>query len=497
MIALHTVAQVLAAEQSHASELESGVLMDRAATALAVATAGLVREVRGTTRGARIVVIAGSGNNGGDALFAGAQLAARGMRVDAIGDQVHGGGLAALRRAGGRLTDWRADRAHDLIAAADVVLDGIVGIGAKGPLRGAGADLVDAINGSGALVVAVDLPSGVDADSGQVPGVAIRADLTVTFGAVKVGLMVAPAVDHVGALRVVDIGIGDALAVPVAEVLEAADVAPFVPEPAFDDHKYRRGVAAVAAGSRPYPGAAVLCTSGALGVDIGMVRYLDRGDDVSNVVLSAHPQVVRTMRVDDGRSNAWAIGPGFPGLPVDADAITHVLRTPLPVVMDAGALTCLAERADLRELVLARTATTVVTPHDGEFARLGGVLDETGRIAGAHRLATSLGAVVLLKGPATVIASPNGATYVDEAGSPALASAGSGDVLSGVIVALLAAAHARGEATDPDAAARIVAAGCWLHGAAGRLAAAGGVTVMTTDIAARLPDAVALARRGA
>ena len=492
---LHSVEQIRAAERAHEAELAAGVLMDRASTALAVATAELVREARGTTRGARIVIVAGSGNNGGDALYAGANLARRGMRVDAIGAVVHAGGLAALVRSGGRFVDWSAQEALDLIAEADAILDGIVGIGATGPLRGRGAELVDAVASSGALVVAVDLPSGIDADTGAVPGAAIMADLTVTFGGAKAGLLIAPAVAHVGALRVVDIGIGDALSASVATVLEADDVAEFVPEPGFDDHKYRRGVVAVSAGSRAYPGASVLCTSGALGSDIGMVRYLDRGDDVSTMVLTAHPQAIRTTRVDDGRSNAWAAGPGFPGEPADVEALTDILRTDLPVVLDAGALAALAQSPDLRALVARRAASTVITPHDGEFARLGGT-EDGGRLAGAHRLAVALGAVVVHKGPATVIVSPTGAAYVDTAGSPALATAGSGDVLTGITGALLAGAHARGHDCSPDAVARIAAAACWLHGMAGRRAAAEGRTVTAVDVAAHVPDAVALARRG-
>lgn len=489
MIELFTVDQVVAAEQAHADDLASGALMQRASFALATVVVRRLTAMRGSTLGAHAVILAGTGNNGGDALFAGALLAQRGLRVDVIGgDVMHADGLRAVLAAGGRR--HVIDHAPSLIANADVILDGLVGIGARGALREPYASLVPPVNEARALVVAVDLPSGIDADTGQVAGAAIRADVTVTFGAAKAGLLLAPARDHVGVLHVIDIGIDDALASPVARALEGEDVEAFVPFPDALDHKYRRGVVGVSAGSHAYPGAASLCTRGALAGDVGMVRYLDRADGVAAWLIAAHPQIVRTDTVVDARCDAWVLGPGFAGHADDAASLAAVLQTDVPVVLDAGALSVLARDVGLRHQVAQRTAVTVLTPHEGEFTRLGGSL-AAGRLAGAQQLARELGAIVVLKGPGSVVADPRGAVRIDHAGTAALATAGSGDVLAGLLGALLAGWHAR--TADPEPI-EVIAAACWLHGTAGALAASTGRPVTAVEIADHLPDAVALIR---
>ena len=489
MIDLFSVDQVIAAEQAHAGELRSGALMQRASFALATVVARRLTALRGSTLGARVVILAGTGNNGGDALFAGALLAQRGLRVDVVGGEVmHVEGLRAVLAAGGRRHP--IDDASSVIASADVIVDGLVGIGARGALREPFASLVPEVNEAEALIVAVDLPSGVDVDTGQVLGAAIRADVTVTFGAAKVGLFLAPARDLVGVLHVIDIGIDDALGSPVACALEGADVEAFMPFPADLDHKYRRGVVGVSAGSHAYPGAASLCMRGALAGDIGMVRYLDRADGVAGWLIATHPQIVRTDTVVDARCDAWVVGPGFAGHDDDAASLAAVLRSDVPVVLDAGALSVLARDADFRALVTQRRAVTVLTPHEGEFTRLGGSL-EAGRLAGARQLARELGAIVLLKGPGSVVADPHGAVRIDHAGTAALATAGSGDVLAGLLGALLAGWHARAADDNP---VDVIAAACWLHGTAGALAASTGRPVTAVEIADHLPDAVALIR---
>lgn len=494
MIALYPVERIRKAEQAHAHELEAGILMERAAFAVAMQALRLLDECRGSTVGARVVVVAGSGNNGGDALFAGAVLAQRGVRVDAVGAAVHPLGLAALLRAGGRFARWDGPDALALIESADVVIDGIVGIGAAGALRGRACEVASAMNSSSGCTLAVDLPSGIDAQTGQVPGVAVEADLTVTFGAAKPGLLIAPGARHAGAVHIADIGIADALGDPVAHVLARDDIADFVPMPDYDDHKYRRGVVGIAAGSARYPGAALLATQAAVAGDVGMVRYLDRGDGAAANVIAQHPSVVLADGIDDERTSAWAAGPGFPGSDADAQTLLRVLGTAVPVIIDAGGLAVLAADAAVAAAVRARTAVTIVTPHDGEFARLGGSVEPNGRLAGAQALAADLGAVVLLKGPTTIVASPTGAAFVDAAGSPALATAGSGDVLTGLIGALLAGWSQRHGAPDADIAARIAAAACWLHGTAARLAALDGLPVAAPQIAAMVPATIALVR---
>jgi hydroxyethylthiazole kinase-like uncharacterized protein yjeF len=436
-----------------------------------------LRERGGSVVGCRVALLVGSGNNGADALFAGARLAERGASVRAVvvGDRHHELAARALRRAGGRLAG--AD-AGDLSPAmqdldwAEVVIDGILGIGARGAPRDPARRLLEAANAAGALRIAVDLPTGVDGDTGAVPDVAFRADLTVTFAAYKPGLLLAPGKEFAGRVDLVGIGIDDALDEPVAFAMERADVAQWLPVPGFEDHKYRRGVAGIAAGSHDYRGAALLCASAALAGPTGMTVLLDRRDGVADLVVSQHPEVVRSEQVQ-GRVTAWACGPGFTGSRADLQAIEATLRTGCPVVLDAGALGLLASSADLRDLVRTRAGVTILTPHDGEFARLGGDpgLD---RLSAARDLARRLDAVVVRKGPGTVIAAPGGDCFIDLAGTPALATAGSGDVLAGLLASLLAAAQARGRLHSASAVAEAVAAGCWLHGTAGTLAADSG-----------------------
>ncbi len=481
MINAYRVAEVIAAEHVHADELESGVLMDRASAGLA---SEILRMLAGSVVGTRVVIAAGSGNNGGDALFAGALLARRGMRVDALGTTaaVHLEGLAAMRRAGGRFSVWDAAGSRSVIDDAGVIIDGLVGIGARGALRGPAAEMVPFLNAAKAIRVSVDLASGVDADTGQVLGVAFDADLTVTFGAFKPGHLIAPGKALSGEVRLIDIGIADSLGVPAIRAMRQGDVEAEIPGPDFDDHKYRRGVVGVAAGSDEYPGAALLCVGAALRGQVGMVQYLDRVDGVARMVVAQHPEVVASARVDAPRVTTWVCGPGFVPGDRDHDAVEACLRTSVPVVLDAGALTILAECEGLQQLVRERGAVTILTPHDGEFARLGGVVDGRGRLEAARVMARQQGAVVVLKGPGTVIAAPDGTCFVDVEGGPVLATAGSGDVLSGIIGALLGQAQARGGMNGVDDAARIAAAGCWLHGRAGNLAGAQGQPVTASSL---------------
>lgn len=486
MIDLRDVASVRAAERD--AGVEDGHLMQHAASALAVACASLLRGSRGRVLGATVVALVGPGDNGGDALFAAARLADRGCRVVAVtvADRWHESGARALRRAGGRLVAWPEDEASAALADADLVMDGVVGIGATGGLRAPGVP--EAVAASDAIVVAVDLPSGVDADTGEVPGPAIAADLTVTFGAVKPGLLVAPGGLAAGAVRLVDLGL-EFTGAPAARMLESDDVAAWVPEPSADDHKYRRAVVGIAAGSSAYPGAAHLAVAAARHADTGMVRILDRGDGVSRSVVDQYPDVVAdgSPPAEQERADAWGCGPGFAGTAEDRPAVAAVLAAPVPVVLDAGALAVVDP--DLAH----RVVPTVLTPHEGEFERLFPGLLARGRWSAAREAARRSGAVIVLKGPGTIIAGPTGIVRVDAAGTAALATAGSGDVLTGTIAAVLAGAWRRGRRT-PEEVVDAVAAAVWLHGTAGRLAPAPATAV---DIAAALGAAVRMARFGA
>jgi Predicted sugar kinase len=333
-------------------------------------------------------------------------------------DRAHPGGLAALRQSGGRLVAATADS----LADADLVVDGIVGIGGQGALRPPAAELAQAAREM--LTVAVDVPSGVAADTGAVGGEAVHADVTVTFGALKPGLLVGDGAASAGEVRLVDIG----LELPAARtrVLEAPDVAALLPVPGPSDDKYTRGVVGVVAGSSAYPGAGVLATGSAINGGAGMVRYAGTAGDA---IRARYPEVV----VQDGTRpselpvQAWMIGPGI-GTDDTAHALlADVLSTDVPVIVDADGVTLLGSSP---ELLRDRAAPTVLTPHDREFARIadGPSVD---RLGSARAAAEALGATVLLKGNATVVAAPDGRAWLNRTGTPWLATAGSGDVLRG------------------------------------------------------------------
>ncbi len=434
------------------AQLPDDALMQRAATGLAVA----ITDLLGSVYAARVLLLVGAGDNGGDALWAGAMLARRGVAVEAVllSEKTHEEGLAALRSAGGRVVEV-AD-AHQ----PDVVVDGIVGIGGRPPLRDEAAAALAAF--PGATVVAVDVPSGVDVDTGHLDGAHVRADLTVTFGTHKVAHLVDPAAQACGVVHLVDIGL-DLPEAPV-EALQPVDVAALLPVPGPFEHKYTRGVVGIRAGSETYPGAAVLCTSGAGSGLAGMVRYLGSAADA---VRARHPEIV----VSDGRVQAWVVGSGG-----DADAeqaLADALADGVPTVVDADALIHVEKGPP----------GLVLTPHAGELARMLGVEREeveADQLGFARRAAEEYDAVVLLKGRRTLVARPDGRVRVTTSGVSWLAVAGAGDVLAGVIGSLLAAG------LDPWDAASV---GSWLHGAAAALASGGG-PLTASAVADAVPEVV-------
>jgi hydroxyethylthiazole kinase-like uncharacterized protein yjeF len=476
VIGLYTAAEVRVAEAPLLAALPDGALMQRAATGLATVCLRLL----GSAYGRRVALLVGTGNNGGDALFAGAHLARRGARVTAVlldVERAHAAGLAALRRAGGRVVDPGSP--HARLDRADLVIDGMLGIGGRGGLRTDAAALARAAAEGPGVTVAVDVPSGVDADTGAVEGVAFPAMHTVTFGAVKVGLVVGEGRGHAGRVHLVDIGLGPFLPPPAAVQLADADVAARLPVPSATDDKYSQGVVGIVAGSAVYPGAGVLSTGAALRTRPGLVRYAGTAADG---VRAAWPEAIVTdgRPRDAGRVQAWVVGPGM-GTDEDARSVlAEVLATDLPVVVDADGLTMLAAEP---ALVRDRAAGTVLTPHDREFARFGAEVGSD-RVGAARRLAAELGVAVLLKGEATVIADPGGTAFVNGTGTPWLATAGTGDVLSGITGALLASGL-------PVAEAAAVAA--HLHGRTGQLAAERG-PLIAGDLVRRLPEAIGRVR---
>ncbi|MFW0784398.1 NAD(P)H-hydrate dehydratase [Gordonia sp. CPCC 206044] len=452
-----TAAGVRDAERAAGDLLVNGTLMRRASAGVAHVVIGELTRTGGCY-GRRVGLVVGAGDNGGDALFAGAALARRGVACVAVllaPDRAHAAGLAAFRRSGGT----RADR---LPAGLDVVIDGVVGIGGRGPLRPAAADVFAALipaDAGGPLVVAVDLPSGVDADTGVVHDPAVRADITVTFGVRRrAHLLAAP---RCGRVEVIDIGItappddsGTVLSALTDD--EVGDLWPF-PGPA--DDKYSQGVVGVIAGSARYPGAAILATGAAVAATSGMTRYVGTAADE---VVSHHPEVVAASSLDDaGRVQAWVVGPGM-GTDDDALGVLRaVLATDLPVLVDADGLTMVARHP---ELVTARTAPTLLTPHAGEFARLAGADVTDDRLRDVTDLAARWQVTVLLKGRITLVADPTGSVLGNDAGASWAATAGAGDVLSGIAGALLAAGR------DP---LRAGAAAARVHARAAQLAARG------------------------
>jgi len=486
----YQVEAVRAAERALLAQLPDGTLMNRAAAGLAAVCGSLLARDPGHVYGARIVILAGSGDNGGDALYAGARLARRGAAVTAIiaTAKAHAGGAAALRAAGGRITDD-----PDAIARADLIVDGLLGIGGRGGLREPFAGLAAAAEQARqnqATVVAVDLPSGIDADTGAVDGPAVRADVTVTFGAIKPGLLVDPGAGHAGTVELVDIGLGGQLSgEPAVMAPQRDDIAALLPRPGPESDKYRRGVVGVLAGSDRFAGAAVLAAGGAVRGGAGMVRVVT-GTVPAAAVRQAWPEAVLTVYPQDdpgwdltgdvGRVQAWVAGPGMGTDPAAAARLAAVLATDLPALVDADGLTILSQHQDL----LPRRAPTLITPHAGELGRLLGAdpaAVEARRLEHARLAAERLGLTVLLKGSTTVIASPGEPTVLaNPTGTSWLATAGTGDVLSGLAGALLA------QGLEPAWAA---AAAAYLHGLAARLAAAG-APIGAYDVVTALPAAI-------
>ena len=465
---VHSVSEIRAAEAAHATQLHDGTLMERASFALSIQCAAILRSVRGRVSGAHVVVLAGKGGNAGDALFAAARLSDRGCRVDVIvaWETTHQAGLSACVRSGARIHQC-TDASLEFFDDADLVLDGLLGIGAAGALRAPADRLARATHHTEAIVVAVDVPSGIDADSGVAFEPVVQADVTVTFAALKPGLVTGSGRTAAGATSVIDIGVSDAFAYPSMVVIEESDVAGWLQGPATDDHKYRRGVVGLAVGSAEYPGAGELATRAASCGLAGMTVSLRE---------TSVPDVVPVASVADAtRVTAWVCGSGWSK--EDEHLLAALTATELPLVIDGGAI---------GSHLIRREAPTVITPHEGEFKRLSDApLDD--RISAARSAAHETDAVIVLKGPGTVIAAPDGRVFVDELGGPELAVAGSGDVLAGIIGALLASGLEALEAA---------AAGVWLHSAAGVLAGEVGRPVSASMLVESLPAAVAWGRRG-
>ena len=428
MIPLVTPAEMGAADaRTIAGGTPEPVLMERAGRAVA----WRVRTVLGGTYGRRVVVVCGKGNNGGDGLVAAAALRAWGAAVHVVG-------LDAPD------PEWRRR-----VARADVVVDAMFGTGFRGELTGLGAELVATTARIGVRVVAVDIPSGVDGHTGEVRGVAIRADHTVTFAAPKPGLWFHPGRALAGEVHVADIGIDLGPDPAHAAIVQERDVAAWIPGRDATTHKWRSGVLVIG-GSAGMTGAPMLSAHAATHLGAGIVIAALPGDAAvrasgSEVITRAvaadatggiTPAAVAELAPDLDRYGAVVLGPGIGRGDAIAQTVAAFARVvACPLVVDADALVALGtELGPVRE----RSASTILTPHDGEFARLTGHAPGPDRIDAARALAADARAVVLLKGPTTVVAAPDGRVRVNPTGTPDLATAGSGDVLSGMIAAFSA-----------------------------------------------------------
>jgi hydroxyethylthiazole kinase-like uncharacterized protein yjeF len=452
MIRAHRVDDIRAAEAAAMSGLPEGELMQRAARGLADALADI-------PPGDLVVVLAGPGDNGGDALYAAKHLLDRGVRVDIAqldAERVHSAALEAALSAGADVVDEPGRQPW--------CLDGMFGIGARGGLSDRAAEWARWASSGAVTTVAVDVPSGVDVDGGTLPGPHVVADRTVTFGTHKIGLLVGPAADAAGDVTFIDIGLE--ISDPAVEAIEPTDR--WILAPAFPSargHKYTRGVVGVAAGSDQYPGAAHLVVAGAQSATAGMVRFAGSAALGARVVDRA-PEVV----LSPGRVQAWVVGPG--GGTDAGEQLATALASELPTVIDADALGALPA---------ALETPAVLTPHAGELATMLGTsreaidADPLGSVVAAADRWTC---TVLLKGPRTLVATPGHPTRVNLTGTPWLGTAGSGDVLAGLVGSLLASGL-----NTHDAASL----GAFLHGRAAELL---GGPLTARDIAATLPKVI-------
>lgn len=514
-----TADQIRRAEQPLLAAQEADdELMQSAAHAVAEAAGAMLDDAALPDDAARVLVLAGPGGNGGDGLYAGAELLLAGRRADAFlpAGKTHERALRAFEAAGGVVLDALPEPAAGQGYA--LVIDALTGIGGSGALRGGLRTAAEWANASRAAVLAVDVPSGVDADTGAAGEMHVEADTTVTFGGWRRAHALSPAC---GAQLLADVGLptrrlhetlGDELAEWAADGpplllanravyperawpagLQTLPQAPcFDIEPGPRDDKYTGGVVGIRAGSGGYPGAAVLCTAGAVNATPAMVRYA--GPQADEVV-RAHPEVVATQTLDEaGRVQAWVFGPGAGTDDAAAGELRWILGQEVPVLIDADGLTLLTEHPDLRELAAQRQHATVLTPHDGEFARLreAAGVGESDRAGETLALASRLSCTVVRKGRVTVIAheSDPHTAYAVDAGHSWAATPGSGDVLAGVAGAHLALMEAKSLGEEAALAGAVA-----VHAVAAKLAAAtpyGDAAAPAGRIAAFIRPATAL-----
>jgi ADP-dependent NAD(P)H-hydrate dehydratase / NAD(P)H-hydrate epimerase len=477
-------------EMGHADRLAvaAGVpsmnLMEAAGKAVADAAAAM-------TRGDQVVVVCGPGNNGGDGVVAARVLRERGLGVRLLRlaneAALRGDGAEAARRWGGPVET----ATPAALAGADLIVDALFGAGLARPLDGTARSLVDAINASSVPVLAVDLPSGINGTTGAEMGVSVRATRTVTFFRRKPGHLLLPGRLHCGPTSIADIGIPDAVldqVRPGTFVNAPARWGRTFPVPRLSGHKYSRGHAVIVSGGMSSTGAARLAARGALRAGAGLVTIASPRDALG--VHAAGNEAVMVRAVDGAaelrgllgarRLNAVALGPALGVGAATRALVLAALDGDRSVVLDADALTTFEdELPTLADAVRGRSGSTVLTPHEGEFKRLfhgrAELVDPVSKLDRTRAASAELGCVLLYKGPDTVVAAPDGRATIAENAPPWLATAGSGDVLTGMIVGLMAQGMPAFEAAS---------ACVWLHGEA---ASAFGPGLISEDIPEALP----------
>ncbi len=466
---LYSTAEICALEAAYAKKKSKESLMLRAGRAVAALASKVVEKKRGAT----ILVLVGPGNNGGDAWVAAAALKKAGHVVTVlepheqkIADPAAQAARSAYQKANGVVvTKFPEDEKFDLI------IDGLFGIGLRRAPEGTIADAITSANANAdqhrTPILAIDVPSGLSADTGVAFAATIQADFTITFLGAKPGLHTADGVDAAGEIHVDDLGV--AAAATQGELLNASNLAPLIPKRRKNSHKGNFGNVGIIGGASGMMGAAVLSARAALHMGPGKV-FLGFAVKDTPGFDTINPEImVRTAEevVADESLTALAVGMG---LGIDKTAprlLTAALTRALPMVVDADALTLVAANPSIHAVLEAKMAGTphhtlslIFTPHPGEAARLLGVTTDeiqTDRVAAAKSIAAKFRAVTILKGAGTIIAAPDGRYWINTTGNPGMASGGMGDALSGMIAAFLA------QGMDALNAAKL---GVYLHGAA-------------------------------
>jgi hydroxyethylthiazole kinase-like uncharacterized protein yjeF len=485
MIELLTTAEMAEADRlAIASGVAGMTLMENAGRAVADNAA--------TLPGRRVVVVAGPGNNGGDGFVAARHLAERGyaVRVSFVGDQTRLKGDAAF--AAERWSGPLEAASPVSLGECDIIIDALFGAGLDRPVEGLPRAMIQAMNASLAPVIAVDLPSGVNGTSGAVIGIAVDATQTVTFFRRKTGHLLLPGRLYCGPIQVADIGIPDSVLATIKPQTFHNDPALWggaFPQPTAAGHKYTRGHAVVVSGGMSTTGAARLAARAALRAGAGLVTIASPREALAINAAASLAVMVRpvdgagelTVFLADKRHNAVLLGPGGGVGPAMRHQVASALASEAAAVLDADALTSFAgDLPALTALIVARpNHAAVLTPHEGEFARLFEMITEdhhvNSKLEKARLAAKSSGAILLLKGADTVVAAPDGRASIADNAPPWLATAGAGDVLSGLIAGLMAQGMPGFEAAS---------AAVWLHGAA---AAEFGPGLIAEDLSEALP----------